>query len=58
MTGVFPVRVDEGEEPTFSCATCGWTPGCTGTPAPLIWAVIRHWLVEHWDRCGPPRGWA
>jgi hypothetical protein len=23
-----------------------------GTPGPLLWTVLRHWLVEHWGRCG------
>lgn len=44
----FVVKVDGDDPPVFSCAVCGWTPGCTGTPGPLFWSVIVHWLAEHW----------
>ncbi|MGH8886884.1 MAG: hypothetical protein ACRDYX_17295 [Egibacteraceae bacterium] len=43
------VRVDGDDPPMFSCAECGWTPRCTGTPGPLLWAVIWHWLRAHWE---------
>ncbi|MGH8904340.1 MAG: hypothetical protein ACRDYA_22320 [Egibacteraceae bacterium] len=45
----FAVVASDDDPPVFSCADCGWTPGYSGTPGPLFWSVIVHWLIEHWE---------
>jgi hypothetical protein len=46
------VRVDGDNPPAFSCARCGWTPNCSGTPGPAAVGghppLARHPLGPMW----------